>query len=248
MTDIEIRGLTKTFGAVHAVDDVSFTAPAGQVTGFLGPNGAGKTTTLRVLLGLERPTSGSALIGGQTYRDLPRPRRSVGAVLEASGVHPGRRGRTHLALLARAAGLPRQRVDEVLDVVQLGAAADRRAGEYSLGMRQRLAVAGALLGDPEVLILDEPTNGLDPAGVRWLRDLLRTLAGQNRTVLVSSHLLSEVTQYADQVVIISGGRLRHAGPIDELTTDGRNFEDAFLALVSDPADAPVLTERKEAHR
>ncbi|NGO06658.1 ABC transporter ATP-binding protein [Streptomyces sp. HC44] len=231
MTDIEIRGLTKTFGPIHAVDDVSFTAPAGQVTGFLGPNGAGKTTTLRMLLGLERPTGGTAVIGGRAYRELASPRRTVGAVLEASGLHPGRRGRTHLELLARAAGLPRQRVDEVLETVGLGAAADRRAGGYSLGMRQRLAVAGALLGDPEVLVLDEPTNGLDPAGVRWLRDLLRQLAGEGRTVLVSSHLLAEVTQYADRVVIIAGGRLRYEGPVDGLTTGGQSFEDAFLALV-----------------
>ncbi|WP_406263760.1 ABC transporter ATP-binding protein [Streptomyces sp. NBC_00191] len=245
MTDIEVRGLTKTFGSVYAVNDVSFAVPAGQVTGFLGPNGAGKTTTLRMLLGLERPTGGTAVINGQAYRDLASPRRMVGAVLEASGVHPGRRGRTHLSLLARAAGLPQQRVKEVLEVVQLGAAAHRRVGDYSLGMRQRLAVAGALLGDPEVLILDEPTNGLDPAGVRWLRDLLRELAGRGRTVLVSSHLLSEVTQYADRIVIIAGGRLRYEGSLDRLTTDGQSFEDAFLTLVSDPANH---LEQKEAHR
>ncbi|NBM20628.1 ABC transporter ATP-binding protein, partial [Streptomyces sp. GC420] len=232
MTDIQVRGLTKTFGPVHAVEDVSFVAPAGQVTGFLGPNGAGKTTTLRMLLGLERPTRGTAVIGGRAYRDLAAPRCTVGAVLEASGVHPGRRGRTHLSLLARAAGLPRGRVDEVLETVGLGAAADRRAGEYSLGMRQRLAVAGALLGDPEVLILDEPTNGLDPAGVRWLRDLLRGLAARGRTVLVSSHALAEVGRYADRAVVVSGGRMRYEGPLDGLTARGRSLEDAFLELVS----------------
>ncbi|MER7172116.1 ABC transporter ATP-binding protein [Streptomyces mesophilus] len=239
MADIEVRGLTKTFGSVHAVEDVTFTAASGQVTGFLGPNGAGKTTTLRVLLGLERATSGEARIAGQRYEDLVQPRRTVGAVLEASGIHPGRRGRTHLSLLARAAGLPQQRVDQVLEVVQLGAAADRRAGDYSLGMRQRLAIAGALLGEPEVLILDEPTNGLDPAGVRWLRDLLRELAGRGRTVLVSSHLLSEVTQYADRVVIIAGGRLRYTGPVEELAGDGQSFEDAFLRLVDDDKQQEV---------
>ncbi|MEV6108750.1 ATP-binding cassette domain-containing protein [Streptomyces sp. NPDC051940] len=232
MPDIEIRGLTKTFGAVHAVEDLSFTAPAGQVTGFLGPNGAGKTTTLRVLLGLERATAGQALIGGAAYRELPHPRRTVGAVLEAAGVHPGRRGRAHLELLAHAAGLPSRRVDEVLAAVRLdGEAAGRRAGGYSLGMLQRLAVAGALLGDPQVFVLDEPTNGLDPVGVRWLRDLLRELAGQGRTVLVSSHLLAEVAQYADRAVVIAGGRLRYEGPVDGLTADGGTLEDAFLTLV-----------------
>jgi ABC-2 type transport system ATP-binding protein len=237
MSDIEVRGLTKSFGPVDAVKEVSFTAPAGQATGFLGPNGAGKTTTLRVLLGLEWPTRGAALIGGREYRALPSPRRTVGAVLEAAGVHPGRRGRTHLQLLARAAGLPLGRVDEVLEIVQLGDAAERRAGSYSLGMCQRLAIAGALLGDPEVLVLDEPTNGLDPVGVRWLRDLLRDLAGQGRTVLVSSHQLAEVGLYADRVLVIASGRLRYDGPLDGLTADGRSLEDAFLALISDAQDA-----------
>ncbi|MFI1400495.1 ABC transporter ATP-binding protein [Streptomyces sp. NPDC020681] len=243
MSDVSVRGLTKRFGEVHAVEDVTFDAPSGQVTGFLGPNGAGKTTTLRVLLGLEQPNQGSAVIGGRAYRDLPSPRRTVGAVLEASGVHPGRRARTHLRLLARAAGLPHQRVDEVLRIVDLADAAERRAGTYSLGMCQRLAIAGALLGDPEVLILDEPTNGLDPVGVRWLRDLLRELAAEGRTVLVSSHLLAEVTQYADRAVIIAGGRLRYQGPLSGLTENGRSLEDAFFSLVSDQGQTEEVLGR-----
>jgi ABC-2 type transport system ATP-binding protein len=231
MTNIEVRALAKSFGRVRAVDDLSFAAPAGQVTGFLGPNGSGKTTTLRALLGLVAPTSGTATIGGKPYRALQSPLRTVGAVLDGGGQHPGRRGRIHLRLLAQAAGLPSHRVEEVLQLVELAGSADRRAGGYSLGMRQRLALAGALLGEPEVLVLDEPTNGLDPAGVRWLRDLLRQLAGQGRTVLISSHLLAEVAQVADRVVIISGGRMRYEGPLTGLTADGRSLEDAFLSMV-----------------
>ncbi len=240
MTDISVRGLGKTYGQVAAVTDLSFTVPAGQVTGFLGPNGAGKTTTLRILLGLVRASTGEALIGGHRYDELPRPRKIVGAVLEDTGFHPGRTGRNHLRILASAGDLPAGRVAEVLDLVDLTAAADRRVRGYSLGMRQRLGLAAALLGDPEVLILDEPANGLDPAGVAALRELLRQLAGEGRTVLVSSHVLSEVAQTVDRVVIISAGRLRFAGPLTEL---GDGLEKTFLHLTSDPARSPDAHSR-----
>jgi ABC-2 type transport system ATP-binding protein len=216
VTDVAIRGLTKRYGPVTAVDGLSFDVPAGQVTGFLGPNGAGKTTTLRMLLGLVQPSAGTALIGGEPYHKLARPRTEVGAVLEATGFHPGRKGRDHLRVLARAAGLPAGRVAGVLDRVGLTSAAGRRVGGYSLGMRQRLALAAALLGDPRVLILDEPGNGLDPAGMASLRELLRGLAAGGRTVLISSHVLSEAAQTVDRVVIISSGRLRFSGPLTEL--------------------------------
>ncbi|MGE5134722.1 MAG: ABC transporter ATP-binding protein [Gemmatimonadota bacterium] len=232
MTQIEVRGLTKRFGRVTAVSDLSFTAPAGQVTGFLGPNGSGKTTTLRAVLGLVRPDAGHALIGGQPYRGLAQPRRTVGALLEATGFHPGRRARDHLRVLAGASGIPGGRVDEVLRQVDLAASADRRVREFSLGMRQRLGVAAALLGDPRVLLLDEPANGLDPAGIAWLRGLLRALAAQGRTVLVASHVLSEIAQTVDQVVIVSGGELRFAGPLAEIGTANGALEDAFLKLTT----------------
>ena len=216
MADVQALGLTKTFGTVQAVRDLTFTAPAGQVTGFLGPNGSGKTTSLRMLLGLVRPTAGRGLIGGRPYEQWPRPRRIVGAMLEATGFHPGRTGGDHLRVLARAAGLPAEQVGAVLERVDLADAADRRTGGYSLGMRQRLGLAAALLGDPEVLILDEPANGLDPAGMAWLRTLLREEAARGRTVLVSSHVLSEVAQTVDRVVIVSSGVLRFDGPLREL--------------------------------
>jgi ABC-2 type transport system ATP-binding protein len=215
-TALAVHGLTKHFGDVHAVEDLTFDVPPGQVTGFLGPNGAGKTTTLRMLLGLVRPTGGRALIGGRRYAELAAPRRVVGAVLEATGFHPGRRGRDHLRILAAVGGMPAGRVDEVLDQVDLADAADRRIGGYSLGMRQRLGLAAAMLGDPTVLILDEPANGLDPEGMAWLRGLLRGLADEGRTILVSSHVLSEVAQVADHVVIIDRGRLRFAGALAQL--------------------------------
>lgn len=208
---IEINGISKAYGATRAVREVSFTAPAGAVTGFLGPNGAGKTTTLRVLLGLAQPDAGHALIDGTSYRDLPSPRRAVGAVLDSMGFHPGRSGRDHLRVVARAAGIPPTRVDEVLEFVELAGSARRTVGGYSQGMRQRLALATALLGDPPVLVLDEPANGLDPGGMAWLRQLLLDWAAQGRTVLFSSHVLREVESVADRVVIISGGRvLRNA--------------------------------------
>jgi ABC-2 type transport system ATP-binding protein len=224
MTEVLIRQLTKRYGAVRAVDALTFDVPAGSVTGFLGPNGAGKTTTLRMLLGLARPSEGSALIDGHEYRDLPHPRRSVGAVLESGGFHPGRRGREHLRIIAGSAGLPMGRVDEVLDEVGLTGAANRRVRTYSLGMRQRLGLAAALLGDPGLLVLDEPANGLDPAGMAWLRNLLRDRAAGGRTVIVSSHVLSEVAQTADHIVIMSHGRLRHAGPA------GDDLERTFLEV------------------
>jgi ABC-2 type transport system ATP-binding protein len=234
MAEIEVRGLTKTFGAVTAVRDVSFTAPAGRVTGFLGPNGSGKTTTLRVALGLIRPTAGQALIGGVPYRHLDQPRRRVGALLEATGFHPGRRARDHLAVLAASCGLPGRRVDEVLDLVDLGSSANRRVREFSLGMRQRLGLAAALLGDPEVLLLDEPANGLDPAGIAWLRALLRGLAREGRTVVVASHVLGEVAQTADHVVVVNAGELRFCGPLHELGGSGQALESAFLRLTAVP--------------
>jgi ABC-2 type transport system ATP-binding protein len=213
---IEVRGLSKSFGTVQAVQDLSFLVEPGRVTGFLGPNGAGKTTTLRMLLGLVRPSAGSATIGGRKYADLQRPQRVVGALLEASDVHPGRSGRDHLRVLALTAGVPEHRVDDLLALVGLSDAGRRRAGGYSLGMRQRLGLAAALLGDPWVLVLDEPANGLDPEGIRWLRGFLRQLAGQGRTILVSSHVLSEVQQTVDDVVIIARGRLVHSSSLAQL--------------------------------
>jgi ABC-2 type transport system ATP-binding protein len=203
---IEVERLTKRYGKTVAVDDLTFRVESGRITGFLGPNGAGKTTTLKAVLALIRPTSGETKVLGRHYRDLDDPLRKVGAVLETSRYHPGRSGRNHLRVVAAQAGIPRQRVEEVLELVALKDAARRRVGGYSLGMRQRLGLAAALLGDPEVLILDEPANGLDPAGIRWLRDLLRQLAGRGRTILISSHVLAEVEQIVDEVVIIHRGR------------------------------------------
>jgi ABC-2 type transport system ATP-binding protein len=214
---IEVRNLTKRFRGATAVDGLGFTVPDGRITGFLGPNGAGKTTTLRILLGLVRPTSGEAVIDGKRYRELREPLRSVGAVLEASNYHPARSGRNHLRVVAAAAGLARRRVDEVLAQVELTGAAQRRVGGYSLGMRQRLSVATALLGEPKLLVLDEPANGLDPEGIRWLRTFLREFAGAGGTVFVSSHVLGEVAQLADEVVIIHRGRLVTHESVVELT-------------------------------
>jgi ABC-2 type transport system ATP-binding protein len=218
MAVITIEGLTKRFGDVVAVDGLSFEVDQGTVTGFLGPNGAGKTTTLRMLLGLVTSTAGIARIQGRPYRELANPVRQVGAVLEASSFHPGRTARNHLRVVSIAAGLPRARADEVLARVGLDQAADRRVGGFSLGMRQRLALATALLGDPEILVLDEPANGLDPEGIHWLREFLRHLADQGRTVLVSSHVLAEVAQTVDQVVIIAHGRLVTQSTLAALST------------------------------
>ena len=213
---IVVAGLSKTFGTVHAVDNLSFTVEPGSVTGFLGPNGAGKTTTLRMLLGLVTPTSGAATIGGVPYGQISHPMRTVGAVLEASSFHPGRTARNHLRVYAAASGIPESRADEVLAQVGLSDAGRRKVRGFSLGMRQRLGLAFALLGNPRVLLLDEPANGLDPEGIRWLRGFMRSLADEGRTVLVSSHLLTEVQQSADRVVILSQGRLVREGRIDEL--------------------------------
>jgi ABC-2 type transport system ATP-binding protein len=235
-SDVSVRGLSKHFGPVRAVQELTFDVPAGQVTGFLGPNGAGKTTTLRMMLGLVRPSAGQALIGGERYAQLARPRQVVGAVLEATGFHPGRRGRDHLRIAAHAAGIPAGRVDEALDQVGLTEDAHRRIGGYSLGMRQRLGLATALLGDPQVLILDEPANGLDPAGMAWLRDLLRGLARRGRTVIISSHVLSEIAQTADHIVIVHRGQLRFAGPMQDLADTATSLEGAFLRLTEASAE------------
>jgi ABC-2 type transport system ATP-binding protein len=213
---IQFEGLSKRFGKVEAVRDLSFSVEAGRVTGFLGPNGAGKSTTLRMLLGLVRPNAGVASFGGVGYEQLPHPSGHVGAVLEEASFHPGRSGRNHLRVLAAAGSHPESRVPEVLEQVGLTGAANRRVKGYSMGMRQRLAIAAALLGDPEVLILDEPTNGLDPPGIRWMRDLVRAEAARGRAVLVSSHLLSEVAQSVDDVVVISHGVLRASGPLEQV--------------------------------
>src|SRR5256886_7790593 len=213
---IVVSGLAKQYRKVRAVDNLSFTVEPGRVPGFLGPNGAGKTTTLRMVLNLVRPSGGTATIGGHRYADLHDPVRHVGAVLEASSAHKGRTGRNHLRIICQAAGIPKERADEVLDLVGLTPAAKRKFRGYSLGMRQRLGIAAALVGDPHVLILDEPANGLDPEGIRWMRDLLKTLAGQGRTILVSSHLLSEMELLADDIVIIAAGKLVRQGTVAQV--------------------------------
>jgi len=213
---IEVENLTKRFGSTVAVEDLSFTVSPGTVTGFLGPNGAGKSTTMRAILGLLRPTSGNTTVLGKRYVELDQPARRVGALLETFDAHPGRSGRNHLRVLALAAGVPRSRVDEVLGLVDLAEAARRRVKGYSLGMRQRLGLAAALLGDPEVLVLDEPANGLDPQGIRWLRGFLRGLASEGRTILISSHVLAEVAQTVDEVVIIHRGKLIRHAAMDEV--------------------------------
>ena len=227
MTIIHVQGLVKRYGPVTAVDDLSFDVRPGTVTGFLGQNGAGKTTTLRMLLGLVAADAGTATINGLPYVELPEPLHQVGAVLEASSFHPGRTARAHLHIQALAADVDQSRIEDVLDLTGLTAAADRRIGGFSLGMRQRLGLATALLADPEVLILDEPANGLDPEGVRWLRGLLRGFAAEGGTVLVSSHLLAEVAQTVDSVVIINSGRLVAQGPVAELTAGSLEYGDHY---------------------
>ncbi|WP_157000992.1 ATP-binding cassette domain-containing protein [Agromyces laixinhei] len=230
---IEVSGLSKQFGPLTAVDDLSFTVQPGRVTGFLGPNGAGKTTTLRVLLGLERASAGTATFGGTPYSALPRPLETVGAALDAN-FHPGRTARNHLKVYTTVAGLPAARVQSVLEQVGIAEYADRRVGGFSLGMRQRLALAYTLLGDPGVLVLDEPINGLDPEGIKWIRGFLQNLAREGRTVLVSSHLLSEVQQSVDEVVIIAKGRLMKSGPLASLELD------SAPRTVADSPDRPAL--------
>ncbi len=234
-TPLTVDSLTKVYGEVTALKDVSFSAQPGRVTGFLGPNGAGKTSTLRILLGLNRPTAGTALISGQRYRDLDSPLHRVGGSLSADVFHPGRSGRHHLLTLAIAAGIDRARVDAVLDQVGLAEAARRAVGGYSLGMRQRLGLASALLGDPDALVLDEPINGLDPDGIRWMRGLLRSLAAEGRTVLLSSHVLSEVQQTVDDVVVIRHGRIVFDGALDAL-------EAGTARVRVDAADRAALTD------
>ena len=233
MSTITIDRLTKRYGAVCAVDDLSFSLETGSITGFVGANGAGKSTTLRMLLGVTGPTSGRALIEGRRYAELRNPARVVGALLDPDVFHPRRRGRDALRVLAAASSISDRRVDEVLELVDLSAAADRRVNGYSMGMRQRLGLAAALLGDPRILVLDEPANGLDPMGVRWLRTLLRDLADEGRTVLVSSHQLAELAQTVDDVVVIDHGRLVADGPMRDLITEGSatSLEDLFLELV-----------------
>ncbi|EHR62895.1 ABC transporter ATP-binding protein [Saccharomonospora cyanea] len=238
---IAVQNLTKQFGAVTAVRNLSFTVEPGSVTGFLGPNGAGKTTTLRMLLGLVKPTAGTATINGRQHHELGNPARIVGSVLDNGSFHPKRSARDHLRVYAAAIGVPDQRADELLGLVGLTPAAHRRAGGFSLGMRQRLALATALLGDPQVLVLDEPANGLDPEGIAWLRTFLRSFAAQGRTVLISSHLLSEVEQTIDQVVIVSAGMTRYYGPLENLRQSQRS------RVLVQPADATGLaTALREA--
>ncbi len=227
---IEVRGLTKRYGSTLAVDALSFDLRPGVVTGFLGPNGSGKSTTMRLILGLDMPDAGQARIGGLRYRELRWPLREVGSLLEAKAFHPGRSARDHLAGLAASSAIDRRRVDEVLAMVCLTGAARKRAGKLSLGMAQRLGIAAALLGDPPVLLLDEPVNGLDPAGIHWIRDLLKSLAGQGRVVFVSSHLISEMALMAEHLVVIGQGRLLADTSVAGLSADAGSLEDAFLQL------------------
>ena len=229
---IEARGLSKRYGATVAVDNLTFNVRSSMVTGFLGPNGSGKSTTMRLILDLDAPDAGQVRIGGRRYRDLRWPLRQVGALLEARSFHPGRSARAHLRALAASNDIPRSRVEEVLGQVGLADAAGRRAGTFSLGMAQRLGIAAALLGDPEVLLLDEPVNGLDPEGIRWVRGLLGSLAAEGRTVFVSSHLIGELSRTADHVVVIGRGRLLADTSVAELSARSASLEDAFLELTS----------------
>jgi ABC-2 type transport system ATP-binding protein len=233
---IEVRGLSKRYGPTVAVDGLSFDVRPGVVTGFLGPNGSGKSTTMRLMLDLDTPDAGRVRIGGRRYRELHWPLREVGALLEARAYHPGRSAHAHLAALAASNGIGRARVEEVLELVGLAGVAGRRAGRFSLGMGQRLGIAAALLGDPEVLLLDEPVNGLDPEGIRWIRTLLRSLAAQGRTVLVSSHLIGELARTADQVVVIGRGRLLAEASVAELSAGAASLEEAFFELTAASAE------------
>ena len=233
---IEVRHLTKRYGATVAVDSLTFEVRPGTVTGFLGPNGSGKSTTMRMIMGLDRPDRGSATVAGRPYPRLRWPLREVGAMLEARSFHPGRSARAHLAALAASNDIPSRRVDEVLGIVGLSEAGRRRAGKFSLGMAQRLGVATALLGDPGVLLLDEPVNGLDPEGIRWIRGLLASMAAQGRTVLVSSHLISEVELMARDLIVIGRGRLLAATTVTDLARRASSLEDAFFDLTGDDVD------------
>ncbi|WP_341976942.1 ATP-binding cassette domain-containing protein [Microbacterium sp. LWO13-1.2] len=225
---IEVRGISKAFAGVTAVDDITFTAEPGRVTGFLGPNGAGKSTTLRILLGLTRPDGGAALIGGVRYRDLPAPARTVGAVLDIAGAHPAMTARAHLSVSAALAGVRDRRIEEVAETAGITEFLDRRIRGFSTGMRQRLAIANALIGDPKVLVLDEPSNGLDPAGIAWLRSFLRDFATRGGTVVLSSHVLSELEQGIDDLALIDRGRITWAGSLPEFIAEGGTLEEAFL--------------------
>ncbi|GAB3555686.1 ABC transporter ATP-binding protein [Spelaeicoccus albus] len=239
---IEIQDLTKTYSSRRVLDSISLSVPPGHITAFLGPNGSGKTTTLRALLGLARPTSGIALICGSRYVDLPNPTRTVGVLLDNAGLHPGRTARHHLVIAALAAHLPPARVDEVLELVGLDRDADRTIKQFSLGMKQRLGLATALLGDPDILILDEPTSGLDPAGARWLRTTLREFAASGKSVLITSHVLAEVEQIADDLVLIGRGRIVASGPLAELVHE-ESLEDFYLNVMGDDS-VPVTSGLK----
>jgi len=238
--NIEVSGLRKRFGTTQALDGMTFTAPPGAVTGFVGPNGAGKSTTIRVILGLDTPDEGRALVGGNAYRQLHHPLRHVGALVDAAALQPSRTGRNHLLWIARSQELPERRVDEVIELVGLASAARRKAGGYSLGMRQRLGIAAAMLGDPPVLILDEPFNGMDPEGIIWIRHFLRSLATEGRAVLVSSHLMSELQDMADQVVVVGRGRVLADASVDELLS--RAAGDQVLLHTPEPSAATLALE------
>jgi ABC-2 type transport system ATP-binding protein len=233
---ITARGLTKHYGRTVAVRDLTFTVRPGVVTGFLGPNGAGKSSTMRMLTGLDRPDAGQATLNGRLYRELRLPLREVGAMLEAKSFHPGRSARAHLSALAASNAIPGRRVEEVLGVVGLAAVAGRRAGKFSLGMAQRLGIAAALLGDPGIVILDEPVNGLDPEGIHWIRNLMKSLAAEGRTVLVSSHLISEVAQTADELIVIGQGRLLAQTTVAALSATASSLEDAFFRLTESTSE------------
>jgi len=242
---IEVEGLRKRFGQTLALDSVSFTAAPGIVTGLVGPNGAGKSTTMRVILALDSADQGTALVNGRPYASLRYPMREVGSLLDAGALQPSRSGRNHLRWIAHSQRLPTTRVDEVTEMVGLGEAARRKAGGYSLGMRQRLGIAAAMLGDPSALIMDEPFNGMDPEGIVWMRGFLRGLAAEGRAVLVSSHLLSELPDVADRVVVIGRGRVLADGAIDELTVGGASLEDAYLRLTAGVVEYRAGADREQ---
>lgn len=231
---IEVSGLTKQFKQTLAVEDLSFTVSPGKITGFLGANGAGKTTTMRLILGLDHPTAGRATVNGLPYTQLKRPLTQVGALLDATAVQGGRRADQHLRWLARSNDIPPTRIPALLDLVGLADVGSKRIGGFSLGMKQRLGIAAALLGDPEILLLDEPINGLDPEGIRWTRDLLKSLAAEGRTVLISSHLMNEMAVTADHLIVIGHGRLLANAPLTDLVRPGTSLEDAFIRVVQSP--------------